>query len=115
MDEVLHLMDKFPWLIFHDNVNIPFHVFSQWLDNQGEFGNGTAATIYIKHSATPLSSTANQDLQENHAAGLKNPLMTLDILDLANESYPHIHTHVKYHVLQFLLDAPAFNFSTYKH
>jgi hypothetical protein len=113
MDEVLHLMDKFPWLISHNNVNIPFCVFSQRLDNQGEFGNGTAATVYIKRSATPLSSTTNRDLQEHCAAGLKNPLTTLDILDLANESYPRIHTHVKYHVLRLLLDAPAFNFSTY--
>ena len=48
MDEVLALLDKYPWLLSYDNVNIPFQVFSQHLDNQGEFGNGTAATVYIK-------------------------------------------------------------------
>ena len=31
--------DKFPWYISYDNVNIPFRVFSQRLENQGEFGN----------------------------------------------------------------------------
>ena len=36
--------DKFLWYISYDNVNIPFRVFSQRLKNQGEFGNGTAAT-----------------------------------------------------------------------
>jgi hypothetical protein len=73
MDEVLRLMDSFPWLISYDNVNIPFRVFSQRLDNQGEFGNGTAATVYIKRDAKPLSPTANRDLQEHRASGLKNP------------------------------------------
>src|SRR6202046_369368 len=37
MEEVVELMQLFPWLISHDNVQIPFRVFSQWLDNQGEF------------------------------------------------------------------------------
>ncbi|KAM6496624.1 hypothetical protein JOM56_007097 [Amanita muscaria] len=115
MDEVLSMMDKFPWLISHDNVNIPFRVFSQRLDNQGEFGNGTAATVYIKRSATPLSSTANRDLQEQRAGGLKTPLTSLDILKLAEESYPCIHTHAKYHVLRFLLDSPAFDRRSYTH
>ena len=48
MEEVVQLIKKFSWLISHDNDNIPFCVFSQWLDNKGEFGNGTAATVYIK-------------------------------------------------------------------
>jgi hypothetical protein len=29
MDEVVELMQSFPWLISHDNVQIPFRVFSQ--------------------------------------------------------------------------------------
>ena len=64
MEEVVELMQHFPWLISHDNVQIPFRVFSQWLDNQGEFGNGTAATVYIKRNAKPLSNTANDDLKK---------------------------------------------------
>ncbi len=47
MLEVVKLMEKYPWLISYDNINIPFHVFSQRLDNRGELGNGTMATIYI--------------------------------------------------------------------
>jgi hypothetical protein len=63
MGEVVTLMQHFPWLISHDNVQIPFCVFSQCLDNQGEFGNGTAAIVYIKRNATPLSESANFDLK----------------------------------------------------
>ena len=115
MDEVLALLDKYPWLLSYDNVNIPFQVFSQRLDNQGEFGNGTAATVYIKRSATPLPPTANFDLQECHVAGIKNPLQPIDILDLVGTSYLRVHSHAKYHVLRFLLESPLFNFSTYEH
>jgi hypothetical protein len=32
-------------------MQIAFHIFSQCLDNQGEFGNGTAATVYFKSDA----------------------------------------------------------------
>jgi len=70
MEEVVNLVQLFPWLISHNNVQIPFQIFSQRLDNQGEFGNGTAATVYIKQNAVPLPETANQDLKETHTAGM---------------------------------------------
>jgi hypothetical protein len=96
MEEVVKLMQHFLWLISHDNVQIPFRVFSQRLDNQGEFGNGTAATVYIKRSATPLSEFANSNLKKFQAAGMQNPLTELDIMDLANMSFPRIQEHVTY-------------------
>ena len=88
MKEVVRLMQIFPWLILHDNLQIPFRVFSQHLDNQGEFGNGTAATVYIKQNADVLPDTINSALKETRAVGLQNPLTELEILDLANESWP---------------------------
>src|ERR1700683_3935030 len=93
MDEVVELMQYFPWLISHDNVQIPFRVFSQRLDNQGEFGNGTAATVYIKRNAKPLPESANPDLKKCQAAGMQNPITELDIIDLADKSFPVIEQH----------------------
>jgi hypothetical protein len=87
MKEVVKLMSIFLWLISHDNVQIPFCVFSQRLNNQGEFGNGTAATVYIKRDSLLFSKTANHNLKKARAAGMQNPLTALDILDIANESY----------------------------
>jgi hypothetical protein len=113
MKEVVKLMSIFPWLISHDNVQIPFRVFSQRLDNQGEFGNGTAATVYIKRDSIPLSETANHNLKKTRAAGMQNPLTALDIFDIANESYPRIEEHATYHVLRFLLSSPQFDLGTY--
>src|ERR1700689_1575380 len=103
MEEVVELIQHFPWLISHDNVQIPFRVFSQRLDNQGEFGNGTAATVYIKRNATPLSESAKHDLKKCRATGLLNPLTEMDILDLADQSYPRIQQHAIFQVLRFLL------------
>ena len=48
MEEVVRSMQEFAWLISHDNVQIPFRVFAQRLDNQGEFRDSTAAAVYIK-------------------------------------------------------------------
>jgi hypothetical protein len=114
MNEVVQLVKIHPWLLTYDNINIPFRVFSQRLDNQGEFGNGTAATVYIKRSAVPLPQSANHNLQETRAVGLKNPLTLLDVMELAYKSFPTINSHMVYRVLRFLLDAPEFKFQTYK-
>jgi hypothetical protein len=35
----------------------------QRLNNQGEFENGTTATVYIEKDSIPLSETANQNLK----------------------------------------------------
>jgi hypothetical protein len=114
MEEVRSQIEHFPWILSYDNVQIPFRVFSQRLDNQGEFGNGTAATVYINRKATPLPATANRNLQEKRREGLKNPLNMLDIMDLAAESYPRLQRHIVYQVLRFLLEAPEFNLATYR-
>jgi hypothetical protein len=114
MQEVTKLIDLFPWLLTYNNVNILFRVFSQHLDNQSEFGNGTAATVYIKRSAIPLPPTANRNLQETRSAGLRNPLTALKIMDLAHASFPRIKMQMKYQVLGFLLNSPEFDLSSYK-
>ncbi|KAF8226427.1 hypothetical protein L208DRAFT_1425069 [Tricholoma matsutake] len=96
---MLWLMDIYPWLLTYDNLNIPFHVFSQHLDNQGDFGSAMCSTV-------PLSQNANCSLQETHTEGLKNSLTPHNIILLSIEAYPCIHTHTKYqhHItLQFLL------------
>lgn len=114
MEEVVELMEKFQWLVSHDNLQIPFRVFSQRLNNKGEFGNRTATIVYIKRDAKPLSESANRDLKKQRAAGLHTPLTSLEIFQMANESAPRIETHSAYHVLRVLLDCPEFNFKTYK-
>ncbi|KAJ7278639.1 hypothetical protein C8J57DRAFT_1502482 [Mycena rebaudengoi] len=100
METALDLMKKYPWLLSYDNATVSFRVFSQRLDNNGEFGNGTACTVYIKRSAIPLSPTANRDLQIKRAEGLKNPITLLEIWDLARAAAPSLAVHTNFHVLR---------------
>lgn len=113
MEELKHKLSLYEWFGSHDNINISFRVFSQRLDNQGELGNGTAATIYIKPDAKPLPADANRRLKEARAAGQMNSLTELDIMDLANESFPKIQDAMAYQVLRMLLESEEFNFDTY--
>ncbi|KAJ7272232.1 hypothetical protein C8J57DRAFT_1435196 [Mycena rebaudengoi] len=113
MEIVLALMKIYPWLLSYDNATVSFRVFSQRLDNKGDFGNGTACTVYIKRSAVPLSSTANRDLQIKRAEGQKTPITLLEIWDLATAAAPRLAVHTSFHVLKVLLDAPDFDFPSY--
>ncbi|KAF6752011.1 hypothetical protein DFP72DRAFT_1070712 [Ephemerocybe angulata] len=114
MREVVEKMKAYPWLISYDNINIPFRVFSQRLDNQSKFGNGTAATVYIKRDAPKLPEGINQSLKEKRVEGMANPLTESDIARLATESYPRVQQQMAYIILRMLLDSPEFNLKTYK-
>ena len=115
MQEVTGLMQIYPWLISYDNINIPFRVFSQRLDNKDSFSSGVAATVYIKRKATALAPGVSKLLHESRCSGMQNPINFLDIFQLSMQSAPRIATHTTYHVLRFLLDAPEFQLSTYPH
>lgn len=95
-------------------ITLIYHFVSSLSDLIIKGKNGTAATVYIKHSAVPLSESANHNLQEICTAGLKNPLTLLDVTDLTYKSFPIINSHMVYHVLHFLLNAPEFDFQTYE-
>ncbi|KAF8812627.1 hypothetical protein BYT27DRAFT_7220796 [Phlegmacium glaucopus] len=73
MAEVQAKIEQYPWLISYDNINISFRVFSQRLDNQGEFGNGTAGTIYIKRDAKLLPDFDLKTYQHKKDDRLKAP------------------------------------------
>lgn len=109
MEEVMQLIDQFPWLISLDNVQIPFQFFAQQLDNKGEFRDGTAAMVYIKWNATTLSELVNSQLKSKHAEWMVNRLTELNIIDIANESWPCIERLMTYKVLRYLLDSPEFD------
>ncbi|KIJ10153.1 hypothetical protein PAXINDRAFT_164295 [Paxillus involutus ATCC 200175] len=115
MKEVKEVMELFPWLVPYDNINIPFRVFSQRLDNKDNFSSGVAATVYIKCQATELTANINKDLQECRAAGMKNPITPEEIFAIDCKLYPHICRQTTYKVLRFLLHSPEFQFKTYAH
>ncbi|KAJ7591505.1 hypothetical protein C8J56DRAFT_1003957 [Mycena floridula] len=114
MAEVVKLVKTYPFLVSYDNIQLAFRVFSQRLDNHGEFGNGTAATVYIKRDAQLMTAEINTHLRRMRIKGIREPLTPLKIFILGNQTYPRIRSQMVYQVLQFLFDAPEFGFSTYK-
>ncbi|KAJ7222322.1 hypothetical protein GGX14DRAFT_326506, partial [Mycena pura] len=113
MKDMRELMDKFPWLMSYDNVLIAFRIFSQRIDKKTLHGNGTAATVYIKRSATPMPPITNRLLQECRIEGLRNPLSAFDIMEIAEVSEPRRRSHIIFTVLNILLQAPEFDLESH--
>ena len=113
MDEVRQRARKDSWSLAYDNLQLPMTVYSQRIDSKSQFGNGTAATVFVKRDAKPLSSSANQDLKTQRARGMKDPLTGTDIMNLARRSTPRLIKQAEYYVLQFLLNSPEFDQKTY--
>ncbi|EGO05049.1 hypothetical protein SERLA73DRAFT_43910 [Serpula lacrymans var. lacrymans S7.3] len=115
MDKVQHLVKSHPFVISHDNLNIPFRVYSQRIDNQSHFDSGTAATVYFQPDAPPIAPLCNCTLQEYRAAGRLTPLSTSEIFALECEAAPSRHVRDTFRVLRYLIECPEFNFATYSH
>lgn len=113
MNEVKERINDSSWFISHDNFNTPFRVFSQRTNNQGEFANGTAATVYVKPNEPKLHKGLSQVLKETRLEGQKHTLTEQEIFNLAKNSFPVVEHHMVYQVLQFLLESPEFNLQTY--
>ncbi|TDL30201.1 hypothetical protein BD410DRAFT_709862 [Rickenella mellea] len=102
-----------PWYISHDNLNIPFRVFEQRIDNQSHFDNGTAATIYLAKDLVipPLS---NPELCATRASGSEAPFRVFDVLQADTRAGADFHERDIRRVLRFLTDSPEFSFETYR-
>lgn len=110
--EMRELVQCVPWIISYDNLNIPFRVFEQRLNNLKHFDNGTAATIFIINGSTepPLDSAA---LQAQRAAGRLAPFTLLDVHKAAARASGAMRKRDIWQVLQFLTTCPDFSFPTY--
>jgi len=102
------------WMSY-DNMQMPFKVYSQRIENPGEFGNGTAATAFINRNKRPLTAKNNAELRKTRISpGQANPLKANNILKLATDGYARLRPYMVHRILRFLLDAPDFELKTYK-
>ncbi|KAF9236815.1 hypothetical protein BU15DRAFT_88956 [Melanogaster broomeanus] len=113
MQTVREMVHRLPFVITHDNINIPFRVFSQRIDNQSHFDSGTASTIFFQPNAPPEPPLCNRTLQEYRAQGRKTPLTVLEIYELAQVAAPGQYERDIFQVLRYLIDSPEFDFATY--
>jgi hypothetical protein len=114
METARQWVHQFPFVLTHDNINLPFRVFTQRIENQSHFDSGTAATVFFQPDAPLEPPLCNRTLQEYRAAGRKVPLSVLEIYNLAREASPSQYKHDVYRVLRCLLDCPEFNISSYE-
>lgn len=115
MDEAADAVRKGPWKGGHDNLNIRFESYAQRLDNPTHFDSGTTASIFVKPFAPPEPTLNQADFLRARSAGRKDLLTYADILDLDVKAGPRLYERRILHVLQQLIHAPEFNFSSYSH
>ncbi|KAH7910138.1 hypothetical protein BJ138DRAFT_1009422 [Hygrophoropsis aurantiaca] len=108
MDEARARIQTSPWIISHDNVNIPMRVFSQRLHNQSHFISGCAATVWILPDRAHLPSEINSVLQQHRAAKSREPFNYRAILDGDHMALARIKKQYINHILRTLLDSPDF-------
>lgn len=113
MQEVREKVEQYLSITAHDNVHIPFRIFSQRLDHHAENGHGTAAVVYIKQDTPHFSPGINRLLQETRAAGMANPLNAADIIRIAQEGWLQIEHHMVDYVLHVLLNSSEFALKSY--
>jgi hypothetical protein len=103
-----------PWFGIHDNVNIPFKVYEQWLQNQSHFDSGTAGTvIIIKDPDCAMPNFAASRVQ--FVDGVKSPVTFRNIIELNLKSSGHLKALAIHVVLKFLVGATDFDFENYKY
>lgn len=112
MQKLRKVIHHFPWIISHDNVNIPFRVSSQRLGNQNEFGSGTAATIFLFKNGS-IKYPSNRALQTHRASGIQNQIGTLDLVNLDLQGAENIEKWVAHRILRLLVETPEFDIQTF--
>ncbi|TDL27181.1 hypothetical protein BD410DRAFT_714083 [Rickenella mellea] len=112
MDTLRKDIKTTPWLISHDNLNIPFQKYEQRLDNQSHFDSGTAATVFLAKG--PNVPRLNVDkLRECRATGSKEPFNLYDLFEADSKAGKDFRERDIRRVLRFLTTAPEFSFETY--
>ena len=101
-------IQKSPWLISHDNVNVPLRVFSQRLNNQSHFVSGCAASVYILPQEAALPPDTNRLFQKFRAQKCKEVFAFEDVLYGDEAADERIEAQYIYRVLRILLDSPEF-------
>jgi len=108
MEEVRREVQWSPWIISHDNVNLPMRVFSQRLHNQSHFVSGCAGTVWVLPAEAQLPPGANSLLRSQRAEGIKEPFSFTDLLQGDASAHARVKSQYIHHVLHVLVNSPEF-------
>lgn len=101
-----------PWILSHDNLNIPFRVFEQRINNQSHFDSGTAATIYTLNDFSG-TEPSNPEFQRARAAGRLERFDLLDVHEAGARARLSMRERDIRRILSILTHAIIFDFKTY--
>ena len=113
MQEVRKVIQGSPFLISHDNVNMPLRVFSQRLHNQSHFISATAATVWILPIDAALPVETNRNFNTFHALHSDKVFNFKHVLYGSEDADDRIEAQHEYRLLRIVLDCP--DFSDYDH
>ncbi|KAG1724660.1 hypothetical protein EDB19DRAFT_1644419 [Suillus lakei] len=108
MEEVREDIQRLPWIISHNNVNIPMRVFSQRLHNKSHFTSGCAATVWVLPADAMLPAAASDCLQSCRAENGQTRFALDEVLDGDLLAAACIKNQYIYHVLSIVLNSPEF-------
>jgi hypothetical protein len=106
MQEVRKTIQKSPFLMSHDNVNMPLRVFSQRLHNQSHFISATAATVWILPIDAALPVETNRNFNIFRALHSDKAFDFEHALYASEDADDRIEAQHTYRLLRTLLECP---------
>ncbi|KAF8888597.1 hypothetical protein BD779DRAFT_1672261 [Infundibulicybe gibba] len=108
METLRQRIQQAPYIISHDNLNVPLRVFSQREHHQSHFMSGCAGTIWILPEIAMLPPGTNRLLQQHRAEMSKEPFAFEEVLKGNPDADRRMREQNIYLILSVLLDSPDF-------
>ena len=102
------------FILWHDNVNIPFCVYEPSATRQSHFDSGTAATLYTFPQTEGMTLDAAA-LRESHRVGREQPIDGGTVLTINSDANLRTKPRFIHWILRFLLEAPEFDIGDYEY
>lgn len=104
LKQIAEDVKNFSFVTIYDNLNIARKVYSQRVDHQSAFENGTAATII---TLPTLKTTSNIKYKSQRRRGAKIPLTVADLIQ-TRDVLARMHSQSVHHCLTILLQSTPF-------
>ena len=116
MDDLANRVKTTNFSTTHDNLNRMFQVSHQCTGHNSHLDSGTAATVFIPpHETDYQLPKTNEEFLKKAVDGTKTPITPHEIQALHADAAPRIFAQNVHTVLKMLVNAPGFEFNTYRH
>lgn len=115
MLQLLNEKDPHVLVMSHDNVNIPYQVYSQRLNNKSHFDSGTAATVFVQPGRMQITKDVARALRLRRHTQQHATITALEISEREEQASARLVPYFMHRILHYLLQAPDFDLKTYPH